>query len=316
MKKTKSILAWSLKASLTSKLILFCSIVLLAACSVNFVPQPTLEERQFERERVIERHLHNTYRLSDRYESLGFGPLNVIKPPVFITLDSLYDIKSSYIDNNDLRGYKLSGVDELIEDYRIYANRQKHLLKFELEHIYTTSTKDSVRLHHDYFVLDYKDSILSHTPFYYYQLANRDKDNLLNYIFELHFITDAPIFITEQELNFIRFYKEREQELIRTDELNDFMKHVMELMYIAELVNSVDFVDLAKVEAVKAVKKTFQNSEKFSFGQLLVEEDELGQVIRYMMDVTWHPAPGEEKRKTRFTFDPYLKLKEQKDLEV
>jgi len=138
----------------------FVLVPIITSCITPFTPQSTLEERQLKREEVVEGHLASKLAATKKYASLGFGPLNVIKPPAFVSLDSLYDIKYAYLENNDLKEYKLSGIEDLIEDYKVNAQNQKHLLKYELEHIYTTDAKDSITIHHDYFILQLQHSLL------------------------------------------------------------------------------------------------------------------------------------------------------------
>jgi len=122
------------------------------------------------------------------------------------------------------------------------------------------------------------------------------------------------VYISEQELNFIRFFKEKEKELIRTEELDNFMSHVTSLMYVADLVNSVDFVNLAKVEAVKALKDSIPSSQRFEHGDLYVLETE--EVTGYTLDVAWYASDtSEQKINTRFFFDAYLRIENQLVLE-
>lgn len=291
-------------------------IPIIASCVTTFTPQATLEDRQLKREEMVEDYLSSQFDQSKNYSSLGFGPLNVIKPPAFVRLDSLYDIKYAYLENNDLKSYKLSGIEELIEDYKANAQSQSHLLKYELEHIYATATEDSLRIHHDYFVLNERDSIIGHTPFYQYSIPYYLKKYALNYLFELHFLSQNEVYVTEQELNFIRFFKEKERTLIRTEELDGFMSHVTSLMYVADLVNSVDFVNLSKVEAVKALKDSIPSSQRFEHEDLFVLETDQEEVTGYTLDVTWYASDtSEQKIKTRFFFDAYLRIENQLELE-
>ncbi len=286
------------------------AILLLEACApLHFTPLPTLEERQFIRERTIESYIRKKIPIGDRYESFGFGPITVNKPESFVRLDSLFTVKAEMRERNALREIKQSGIEDAIEQQRAIARQDEDQLTYEMEHIYLRNKMDSIYVHHDFFLLNNKDSILIHNPFYNYRLPAKYKNLWMKYLFELHFLTDFDYGISSAEQAFLRFLKEREQELIRTTELNSFMKHAMELMEMAAAVNSVDLVVLAKFVAINEIRRTTAKPDRVKFSALRVNENENGDVINYEIFAEWYDGnTSTTKRNSKFRFDPYLQL--------
>lgn len=290
----------SLKYIFTISILLLISI----SCIPAYHNKETFEDRRLKQEKAIELRTKSDAKTTERYESLGFGPLHVYKPDAFSTLDSLYALKYKYEEEGKLREYKQSGIEELIEVYKETAKEAETEITYELEHIYSLSKSNQLTIHHDYYLLDYKDSIISHTPLYEYTIPSRLKNMQLNYLFELHFLTDNERFISPDEQAFIQFYKAQEQELIRTGKLQDFMIHTLELMHIAKRNRSVNTLDL--IEALIRIKLE-ELPEKVSaveFGTLLAHEDESEELVKYEILVIWK-TPSDEQQKV-FEFSPYL----------
>ena len=290
--------------------VLLLMALLLQACGLNFSPHPTIEERQKERETSIEKHLTAKLSNVDEYESLAFGTMKVYKPPVFAKLDSLYDIKYTYQKENRYRELHDSGIEEEIAKTQQYTNKYIDQITYEIEHIYALNGKDSTTIHHDYFVLDHKDSVLNHTKFYHYTIPISLKEIHLNYLFELHFITKSNLYISTPELNFIRYFKEKEQELIGDEKLQKFMIHTLNIMLLAEIINSVDFLNLSKVIAFNHLQSNYNNPDVTFFGNLVAHEDEFKNVIAYTLELRWrdNSQPSKPVMSSTFEFTPYLNI--------
>lgn len=291
------------------RLSLFLFGVLFIVGCINLKkPYPTIEMRQQQREKLIESYLENNYEEKDDYKSLAFGPLTIHKTPAFLRLDSLFDVKEELQSNYKFEEFKQQGIQRKIDEQRKIANEEKHLLKYEIEHIYTTKEDNRLRVNHSYFVLNHEDSILVHDAFYSYTIHPSFEESLIDYLFELHFISNEKIRITSRELDFIVFFKERELELIRTDELEPYMQHVMVMMALAASSRSVDFVDLAKSLAINEIKKEYRRADFSKFDDLMLTEDEDGRVLYYELTSHWVLEDEIEKASSTIRFSPYLEV--------
>lgn len=302
MHKNFNLLSSILFKVCTLTLLLF----LLQSCFTPQRPFISVEERQRNREALIEAYMQGQVEDSTQYNSLAFGPLVIHKTAAFLRLDSLYEVKQTYLDNYQFDQLKRDGIDKQITTQKSIAEQEKNRLKYEMEHIYFIQQKEKLHVHHDYLVLNYNDSILVHDPFYMYKVSKIDKKTLINYLFELHFLSDKRINISPQELNFIQFYKERELELIRTNELNDFMRHVMDIMSLASSTQSIDFTSLSRSIAINLIKQSYSKANFVDFDDLLVTEDENNQVLYYELTTHWKIDGEIDKARTIIRYSPYL----------
>lgn len=296
--------AHSINTALRTLLFMSVSLLSLNSCITHYHNKDTIQDRRLKQEKVIELRTMSDTTTSEKYESLGFGPLNVYKPDAFNILDSLYALKYQYEQEDKFREYKQSGIEEEIKERKKNAEEAKTEIKYELEHIYSLNKTNQSTIHHDYYLLDYKDSIISHTPLYEYTIPQRLKKMQLNYLFELHFLTDNERYISQDEQAFIQYYKAQEQALIRTGKLQDFMIHTLNLMQIAKRIKTVNTLDL--VHALIQIKLN-TSPEKISIidiGTLLAHEDESKKLIKYEVEVKWETAT--DKHHKVFEFSPYL----------
>ncbi|MCC5924162.1 MAG: hypothetical protein JJT77_10270 [Crocinitomicaceae bacterium] len=295
-------------------LLIYVSVSFLFSCSVNFVPLPTLEERQFLRERAVEDHVRRSIRkenIANRYESLAFGPLIIYKTDDHLLLDSLFDVKYRLIEENNMRTFRKSGMEKIIAEQQRKARAREHELLFEMEHIYLVHIPDgdSVAVHHDFVVLNSSDSVIMHTRFYHYTFPSAMKNMAINYLFELHFITRRDSYISDAELDFIRFFKERETELIGSPELQTFMRHTLSLMQIAQSMNSVNYVTLTKYIAMRHLMNRYNQREVTHFAPLNMVEVN-GRLIGYNLIFHWvnNQVQPPSEMITEIEFSPFLEV--------
>ena len=291
---------------------------ILSSCYTSQELSPQ-ERRSQKREDTIEKYILAKTKSSERYESLGFGPLKVYKPDVFYKLDSLYEIKYEYEEKGQLARFEKLGLQDEIEKAKAEAKKEKDEVTFEVEHIYSKSKGVNLTIHHDYFVLNDQDSILIHTPFYSYEIPLSYKDMQLKYLFELNFLSDYGSYISERELSFIKYFKEREQQLIgEQNKLNDFMVHTLSLMMIAKGARSVDFVELAKSIASTYLSRRYHDVVITNFGSLIADEDDNGKVEKYTFSLKWRGEVDGERinMETEIEFSPYLEPREVIDKKI
>lgn len=278
---------------------------MISSCGVKYTPSETFQEQDSRRHQKSEVFLKSKYP-NKKYESLAFGKTIVYKPPSFDTLDSLYAVKKEYIDNNELRELKLSGVEDMIENYRPTAQKDIDKVRYEFEHIYYLTNDDTVNVKHDFLVLDHKDSITTHTPFYSYKISKSRKELHNSYLFEFHFVTDRDLYISGREREFIQHFKAKEEALIGEPQLQPFMTHTLDIMKLANHINSVDFNLLTKQLSLNIVNFLSKDAVLESFGTLIALEDEYNNVLGYERSVTW--SENNKVNETKIIFNPYLQL--------
>jgi len=286
---------------------LIISITILSSCGVKYTPVETFEDQDKKRQQKAESFLKSEYPEKD-YKSLAFGKTIVYKPASFNTLDSLYAVKQEYIDNNQIRELKTSGVEDMIENYRPIAQQDIDEVRYEFEHIYYLTKNDSIQVNHDFFVLDYKDSIVTYTPFYNYIIPKNWKELHNSYLFEFHFVTDRDLYISGREREFLAHFKAKEEDLIGEPELQSFMIHTLRIMKIANHINSIDFNLLTKQLSLNIIKHLAKDVLIESFGTLIALEDANKNVLGYERTITW--SENEKNYETTVIFDQYLRFQE------
>ena len=284
---------------------------IISSCGIRYNPVETFEGQDKKRHEKAEAYLKSKYP-DKEYSSLAFGTTIVYKPPSFNTLDSLYAVKKEYIDNDELRELKTSGVEEMIEAYRPKAQEDLDQVEYEFEHIYYLAKNDSIEVNHDFFVFNYKDSIITYTPFYNYSIPSNKKEVHNSYLFEFHFTTDRDLYISQREKDFLSYFKAREEELIREPELDSFINHTLKLMTLANRINSIDFKLLSQHISLKFIKNISNDAIIESFGTLIALEDSNNNVIGYERTIKW--SEKDKIYETTITFNQYLELDNMKTI--
>lgn len=282
-------------------------IVLISSCVSTYEPIERFEEKGQKRKEKIENLLVERY--SDTsYQSLAYGPLIVYKPESFKQLDSLYALKDAYIERNDLRGLKNSGIEEKIPSYRAEAQEDIDKVSYEIEHVYSVKRKDSISIFHTIFLFDHKDSITSEDELYNYSIPKELQEMHTNYLFEYHFITNRDLYISRDEQDFIDYFKNMEQNLAGTDKLQPFIINLLETMQLAQRINSVDYRDLVKFKSIQQLKKMGSNITVHEFGTLLALTDKNDRIIGYEFSIQWQRDDDKIKKKSIFSYSPTLTL--------
>lgn len=283
-------------------------LVVLGSCaSSRNAPIRTVNDQINQFHQVIE-NVSTTKHIGKSYQSVSYGEMTVFKPMSFIQLDSMYRIKQSYIDKGDYRGLRRSGIEEEIPAFRAAAQEELHEVKYEIQHLYHTTEDDSLHVYHDFFVFDYKDSLISVTTLYDFKFPKEHRELFYAYQFGFHFVDDRDLHISKAEQDFIHFFRIGEFERIGEEDISDYMSHVMDLMRLSRRATSVDFRELSRWQVVEYFTKN-ANEEMIieDLGTLFVEEVE-NQVVGYDLEVVWRKNELGKKYTTKFNFSPYLKL--------
>jgi len=296
-----------IQMKMSFRIVLLCfSTLILVRCGVSqHTPIVTIESQIEKLHGIIEGTSAEKY-AGENYQSLAFGDLKVYKPEAFVQLDSIYRIKKEYLDKNDLRGLHKSGIEDLIPGYRTAAQEQLQEVKYEIEHLFQTSNEDSLKIYHSFYLFDYKDSLISVTPFYNFRIPQKYKDLYYAYQFDYHFVTNRDLYISKAEMEFIWFFKQREIQLIGEDRQQVFMDHTMKLMDVAKKAQTIDFREVSKYLVINELKRLNWDAVIEKFGPLFaVEENELIQA--YELEIEWLDELS-RKKTTVFSFSPYLEI--------
>ncbi|RYM33035.1 hypothetical protein ERX46_13370 [Brumimicrobium glaciale] len=289
--------------------LLVIGIVITSSCgNVVNTPVKTINDQKESLHKTIENHTKDKHIL-DSYQSLSFGQMKVFKPDAFIRLDSVYSVKEAYLRNNDYRGLRRSGIEDLIPGYRAEALQEIHEVQYEIEHIYqTVTTADSIKIHSAFYLFNYKDSLLLVTPFYNFNIDKKFKDLYYAYQFDYHFVTNRELYISEAEWDFLHFFKNKQIELIGSDELAPFMNHTMSIMEAAKKASTVDFRNVSKILAMNYLNSLQTKIAVEKFGKLMALEENK-TLIGYEFKVEWIDETfGALRKSTTFSFSPYLEI--------
>jgi hypothetical protein len=280
-----------------------------SGCISTHQPIERFDDKETQRKKDIEKHLQEEYGHTI-YQSLAYSPLRVYKPESFKKLDSLYNLKDDYIERNDLRGLKISGIDEEIPAYRAEAQNDIDQVRYELRHIYSIHREGSFIITHTVFLYDHKDSLLSQDKLYSYTLPLKYREIHNAYLFEYHFITNRDLYISRDEQQFIRFYKNIEQQLSGTEQLEPFMLNTMKTMQLAQKVNSVDYRTLVKYKSIEHLKLLAEDITINEFGTLIAIEDKKNDIVAYEYLIKWQDNADKVEKKSTFIYSPTLTLRE------
>ncbi|RFC53318.1 hypothetical protein [Brumimicrobium aurantiacum] len=293
--------------------ILIITFIISSCGSLVNTPVNTIQEQTLGFHEAIEDSLKKKHS-EEKYQSLAFGKMKVFKPDAFLSLDSLYTIKQKYLENDDLRGLNESGVEDLIPRYRAEALKEIDEVKYEIEHIYQLEKTDSITVHHDFFVFNYKDSISMISPFYQFNVLKKYKSLFYDYQFNQHFETTKNYYLSDEELEFLNFFKAREAELIGTDQLQPFMDHTFHLMSLVKKSGTVDFRNVSRKIVLEYYKELNKEVIIESIVNLLALERN-DKVIGYELAINWrYDLENSKETTTTFEFSPYLELIKVKDL--
>ncbi|MFA5575035.1 MAG: hypothetical protein WC994_08280 [Brumimicrobium sp.] len=294
-------------------LLLVSTLFIVSGCAVSSISSSnSIIEKEEKFQKFIESHASSQFS-GNIYQSTAYGPMKMYKPQSFVELDSLYRIKQQFVDNNDFRGLKMSGIDDVIPTYKEAADKEIHQIEYEIEHLYQLIKGDTIEVHHDFYLFDYEDKFISRTPFFNYSIPKKYQDFYYAYEFGMHFIDNRPMHISTQEQQFLRFFKNKAFSLIREPELDEFMTHTMKMMETAFLVQSVDFREISK----KIVLQEFINkNHELTINNIspLFALKEGEQVLGYELNVDWLDELEGIEKITKFVFSPYLEIQNKSTL--
>lgn len=293
-------------------LMFFSLVFLLFSCAnVRDTPIRTIQDQVTQFHLVMENTNSSKHR-NKNYQSLAYSEMKVYKPASFISLDSVYAIKKKFLDKNDLRGLKLSGIEDLIPGYRAAAQQEVDQIRYEIEHLYETSDSVYLSIYHDYFLFDYKDSLISVTPLYNFKIPVEHRDFYYAYQFGFHFVDDRNLHISKGEQDFIHFFQNMELALIGEEELSDFMTHTMKLMAYSKKAGTVDFREVNRWIIIDYFSDRGERVVIEKFGNLFSLE-EGDALVGYEVKVNWLDEISRQKMETTFLFSPYLEIIETQD---
>ncbi len=289
--------------------ITFTGVFILMRCSTSeYRPIERIQDQKEKFYAQIEDTAKKKY-AGQKYQSLSYGEMKVYKPRAFIKLDSIYGIKAKYLKNNDQIGLRKSGIEDLIPGYRAAAQEEIDKVQYEIEHIFQTEDANSMHVYHSYYLFDYKDSLLSITPFYDFKIGIENQNTFYEYLFGYHFVDDRNLRISMDEQDFLHFFRLREVQLIGSDQLQPFMHHVMQVMNVAKALHTIDFREIGRQLALGNFK-TNRKGENVTINKLgkLFEVTKNENIQYYELAIDWTDKSNKLNYRTEFKFSPYLEI--------
>lgn len=291
-----------------------CVCVASACTPLRYTPITTFDSVQTKKEKAIESHIIHGLKQNNSdstlYESLAFGQMIVYKPQAFETLDSLFDIKYTYSEQQRDRELLEMNIDQQIEQQRQIAAQHQHEMRYEIEHIYAISNGLQRKINCSYFYMDHQDSLLNIYNRYTLNISRRYYDLYKHYLFEMHFVTDRDMYISRPEQDFIQLFKRKENELIGTTEHQEFIQHTLGIMEIARQISTIDYVQLSKAIVIILLESQVDKVKISTFQPLVALENAQKELLGYELSLDWKNEKDSNgiSYRTTVEFDPYLRI--------
>lgn len=281
-------------------------ISILNSCGLQYEPQTPPEDRQLQRQRVIESKIKAEFEPQKKtYRSIAFGKTTTIKPVSFIKLDSLFEQKYQ-LEQTGRRDRKL---DEKIGIQRLVCQTDTNEILYMEEHVFSLETDTSAEVLSGNFALNIKNEIrqvefttaytipANLVAFYGYYVLNES----------FMYFTEQP---AEEEEDFYKYYKTKAGTFLGYQK-EQFVVNTLKLMKLARTNRSLEkqlfLRELTKAE-VHGVSTNYENA---SFNKIDQFSNAKNEVDFYLVEYQFVERVSDiktEMRKYVLEFDPYLML--------
>lgn len=289
--------------------IIILSIALLAifsSCGLSYVPQTPPEDRQLQRQRVIESKIKSEFEPQKKtYRSIAFGKTTTIKPVSFIKLDSLFEQKYEL----EQKGRRDKDLDEKIGIQRLVCQTDTNEILYMEEHVFSLETDTSAEVLSGNFALNIKNEIRQVE----FTTAYTIPSNLVLF-YGYYVLNESFMFFSEQpaadEESFYKFYKARAENLLGFQR-EQFVVNTLKLMKLARSNKSLEkqlfLRELTKLE-VHGVSTNYENASFSKIDQFSTAKNEVDYYLVEYQFVERVSDIKTEMRKYVLKFDPYLML--------
>lgn len=298
-----------------NKTILFSILIItFSSCGLKYEPQVLPEDRQLQRQRVIEASIIEDFsKENKKYESIAFGQSTTVKPLSFLKLDSLYEKRYEL----ELVGRKDRQLEEEIEVQKMICVTDTNEVLYVENHIFSLTRNDSTQILSGRFALNANNDIRDVQLDDFINVPKELMSLYKIYIFQESFM--YPGYAAEaRDLDFYKIYKPKVNSLTGVEK-EEFVTHMLQVMKIAQNRKTVETSTLLKDltrNKIHGVSKDYKDEVFHSIDQLEDEKKNIvGYVVRYQVSITnltgsFSPIICELK------FDSWLKLTESKSEKI
>lgn len=287
---------------------LFFSIfaVFLGSCGLRYEPQTPPEDRQLQRQRIIESKIKEEFAEKKMtYKSIAFGNTVTVKPSSFIKLDSLFEEKYKL----EQQSRRNKDLEEQIAIQRLVCQTDTNEILYMEEHVFSLSSDSSSEVLSGNFSLNSKNEIRKVEFTQSYSIPSNLITYYTYYLLNESFMysSSAP---SEDEQNFYELYKTKAGTLFGQQKEN-FIISTLKLMKIARTKKSLEkqmfLEELTRNEVHEGIKD-FKDAVFLRVDQVSKPNNEIDY---YIVEYQFSKKTGENSYVTEkyvLQFDPYLVL--------
>lgn len=283
-------------------------ILILQSCGLNYVPQEIPENKELERQRVIESSIKTDFEPKKMtYEGIAFGETTIMKPRSYQRLDSLFEVRYR-LEQNGKTDRKL---EEEIGIQRIICQTDTSQIVYLVEHVFGLISKDSCQIMNGNFALNGKSELIdvefAESFFIDTELLPYYKAYVLN---ESFIYLGSEVY--QQESEFYTAYKSYTATL-SGNERSKFIEQTLRVMLYANKNKSLETKGLIKTATryiVNGNSPDFKDEKFIKIDQLVDDKGNTkNYIVEYQVDITNINAKFETHFYT-ILFDPFLQVVE------
>jgi hypothetical protein len=292
---------------MTKIFILSCILIsILSSCGLQYVPQTPPEDRQLQRQRVIESKIKAEFEPQKKtYRSIAFGKTTTVKPVSFIKLDSLFEQKYQL----EQTGRKDKKLDENIGIQRLICQTDTNEILYMEEHVFSLETDSSAEVLSGNFALNIKNEIRQVEFTNAYTIPR----NLVSF-YGYYVLNESFMFFSEnpapEEETFYQYYKTQAGKLFGYQK-EQFIINTLKLMKLARSFKSLEkqlfLKELTKLE-VHGINTNYESAVYNKIDQFSTSKNEVDYYLVEYQFVEKVSDIKSELRKYVLKFDPYLML--------
>ena len=294
--------------------LIISALLLISSCGLKYTTPESPESFQQRRQEKVKTYVRNNLGIdSVTFEAVAFGKTNIIRPPSFRMLDSLYRIKYK----NEKEGIYDRELDKIIQAERQALQKDTGKIKYIENLIFTYIQTDDSTFGSSTFSKNYVniDLTLDHEL----NVQNESVNNTIviqdsldetyrRFLFRESFIYPGS-YPTEEESMFYDFFNEKieQSSVAEKDELIIHTLTVMQLAYARKTLNTAKIIyRLAQRELDK--KYPFREDEVFTeiFTSSSNRTEE--HVNGYSFNVIFKNSVNQREMEVFFRFDDVYRL--------
>ncbi len=276
------------------------------SCGLKYPPQVSPENKREERKLVIESEIRKEFgERKMQYKSIGFGEPVTLKPPSYMTLDSLFELKYKL----EQQGKRTADLDEQIVIQRLICQNDTNEVLYMEQHVFSLEGDSIAEVLSGNFSLN-SNNELRKVNFTSSYIIPKDLVSYYNfYVLETAFLTNNSV-PTRQEMEFYQAYKAELQNRAGINE-DEFLVHSLKLMKVARNNQSLDKQKTLEALTKLAVHKNNKSYKNEVFVKVEQHADDSGIIRFYEVQYQFAKPTGTESYVTEryaVQFDSFFSL--------